>query len=467
MNRIKFLHARPFTRTLVSILTVFAFAVTSISTASAGAGGGPKPKYFVDQDSLPFEAMPGATAMWGMHGKAGYRIEVPDAWNGRLVMWAHGFRQGGDLGLELTVDNHPLREALIATGFAWAASSYSRNDYEVTSGVQDTHALAMLFGDLVGEPQLIYMTGASMGGHVTAVSIEQYRDTYDAALPICGALGDYELFDYFLDFNVAAQQIGTGSSQYPINPGVYTVVTVPAIKASLEAFPAGWPIFLNADGENLKNLTELRSGGVRPNYDEAWFFWNSFPSLVTGPGNFLFDLAFGDGTLPGTPGVGIDNSDTVYQFDTNPALSPGEQALNDNIVRITQDAQGRNPNGLSQVPVISGDINIPVLTLHNLGDLFVPILNEVEYASRVAAHGKSDLLVQRAIRGVNHCGFTPDEFVTAFFDLVAWTEAGIKPAGDNFLDPAVVANPDFGCNFTNPPDGTGHLLATPCPEIIE
>ena len=67
--------------------------------------------------------------------------------------------------------------------------------------------------------------------------------------------------------------------------------------------------------------------------------------------------------------------------------------------------------------------------------------------------------MQRAIRGVGHCDFTAAEFSTAFLDLVAWLETGIKPAGDDFLDPAEVANPFFGCTFTN----GAHLLATPCP----
>jgi hypothetical protein len=283
--------------------------------------------------------------------------------------------------------------------------------------------------------------------------------TYDAALPICGVLGDYELFDYFLDFNAAAQQIGVGASQFPVDTVPYLFVTVPAIKANLESVPGGWPIFLNADGADLKNLTELRSGGERPNFDEAWFFWNTFPEFASGPGNFLFDLALGDGTLPRTPGVGVDNSDVVYQFDTDPGLTPAEQELNDNIVRVTADPEGRHPNGLSQVPVVAGDPVVPVLTLHNLGDLFVPVLNEVAYAERVAANGKSDLLVQRAIRGVLHCDFTAAEFSTAFLDLVSWVNTGVKPAGDDFLDPSAVADPEFGCTFT---DGD-HLLGAPCP----
>jgi hypothetical protein len=414
------------------------------------------PAYFVDESKLPFAALPGATAHWGVHTGAGFRIEVPNDWNGVLVVWAHGFR---GTGLELTVDNHPLRTFLIPSGYAWAASSYSRNDYDITSGVQNTHALTKHFNAIVGKPDKVYLTGASLGGHVTGVAIEQYPNTYDAALPICGVLGDYELFDYFLDFSVAAQQLGVGGSQFPVDTIPYLFGTVPAIKSNLEAFPGGWPVFLNATGTQLKSLTELRSGGERPNYEEAWFFWNTFPDFASGPGNFLFDLAIGDGTLPRTPGVGVDNTDVVYQFDTDPVLTGDEQNFNNDVVRVAADRQGRNPNGLSQVPVISGNIQIPVLTLHNLGDLFVPVLNEIEYSKRVAANGKSHWLVQRAIRGVGHCDFTPAEFVTAFLELAAWESFGLKPAGDNWLDPAAVADPLFGCAFTDGP----HLLGTPCP----
>jgi pimeloyl-ACP methyl ester carboxylesterase len=424
------------------------------------ASAGPPPGWFVDESKLPFDPLPGATAYWGVHTGAGYRIEVPENWNGDLVIWAHGFR-GAD-SLELIVDNHPLRELLIPLGYAWAASSYRRNDYDVSSGVQDSHALSKRFNGIVGKPDRVYFSGASMGGHITAVAIEQYPNSYDGALPVCGVLGDFELFDFFLDFNVAAQQIGTSSSTFPVDPLTYLFGTVPAIKANLEAAPGGWPVFLNAHGVNLKNLTELRSGGDRPNFDEAWFFWNIFPDFQSGPGNFLFDLGTTDGTLVRSPGVAVDNQDVVYQFDTDPALTADEDTFNDSVFRQTADPQARNQNGLAQVPVITGEISIPVLTLHNLGDLFVPVHNEIEYAHRVAAQGNSDLLVQRAIRGVNHCGFTGNELGAAFLDLVGWVESGVKPAGDNWLDPAAVADPEFGCTFTDPTPG-GHILATPCP----
>lgn len=443
---------------LVALTTLVSLGVVP-AAAAPGDQNGPPPRYFVDEDALPFDALSGATAFWGVHDGAGYRIEVPDNWNGSLVMWAHGFR---GTGLELTVDNHPLREFLIPNGYAWAASSYSRNDYDIAVGVQDTHALATLFNGLVGRPDHLYLTGASMGGHVTAVSVEQYSNFYDGALSVCGVVGDFELFDYFLDFNVAAQQLGTGSSSFPVDPVSYITATVPAIKSGLEAVPGGWPNALNTNGQNLKNLTELRSGGERPNFDEAWFFWNTFPEFQSGPGNFLFDLGASDGTLARSPGNVVDNSDVVYQFDTNADLSAAEQIFNDEVVRVTHDPQGRSPNGLAQVPPIAGDPTVPVLTLHNLGDLFVPFHNEIIYGQEAAANGKSDLVVQRAIRGVGHCDFTASELVTAFVDLVAWVEAGVKPAGDDVTNPVAVAAADFGCAFTNDPNDE-HLLAAQCP----
>ncbi len=451
------------------ILTVALAILTLAALMPAAAAGGPpepepEPEWFVDESKLPFDPLPGfedATLAWGVLEGAGYRIEVPANWNGRLVMWAHGFR---GTGLELTVDNHPLREFLIPNGYAWAASSYSANDYNVSAGVKDTRLLVRKFRRMFGEPDLTYITGASMGGHITGVSVEAYPNVYDGALPICGVMGDFELFDYFLDFNVAGQQLALGESAYPVpDPLEYIAVTSQQIKAELEAVPGGWPVALNATGEGFKQLVELQSGGDRPNFDEAWAFWNSVPEFGSGiPGNFLFDLGAGDGTLPGREGIIVDNTDTVYQLDLDPALNPAEIELNANIVRVAADPFAREAHGLSNVPPISGDISMPVLSLHNLGDLFVPFHNQVVYANEVAYNGASDLLVQRAIRGVGHCDFTPTELVTAFVDLVGWVEFGVKPEGDVVRDPAAVAAPDYGCKFTDFATGT-HLLPAPCP----
>jgi hypothetical protein len=258
-------------------------------------------------------------------------------------------------------------------------------------------------------------------------------------MPICGVLGDYKLFDFFLDFNVGAQTLSGVGRLYPYADD-YLSSTVPATKAALG--PA-FPFALNANGQNFKSMVQLRSGGVRPLFEQGWLFWNAVA------GDFLFGLGVGDGTLPRQPGVAVDNVDVIYQFDTNVAQSGAETVFNGTVQRVKADPQARRRNGLANVTPTTGDLHMPMLTLHTLGDLFVPFHMEQEYARRVQAKGHGHNLVQRATRDYGHCSFTPTELATTFVDLVKWVEAGIKPAGDDVLNPAVVADPAFGCTFTD------------------
>lgn len=413
-----------------------AIAVTALVVpwASALAQQQSIPDFFVDESKLPFDALPGTTTdrYWGVHKNAGYRVEVPANWNGDLVVYAHGFR--GE-GAELTVSNPSIRAYLIENGYAWAASSYSKNRYDVKAGVQDTHAVTTLFNGLVGQPDRTYIMGHSMGGHITGATIEQFPNAYDGALPMCGVMGDVELFDFFLSYNLVAQAAAGIPATYP-NPDFQTDVR-PGLVAALG--PA-YPFVLNGAGETVKAATKYLTGGDRPLYDIAFVSW----------ADFLLQFGDDDGTLSGVlPGSVSTNIGTIYQLDGDPALSGEEMVLNQSVLRVAADPQARRSRGLANVPKINGDLPVPVISLHTIGDLFVPFHMEQIYAREVAAQGKSDLLVQRAIRDVGHCAFTFEEQAQAFADLVAWVEAGIQPAGDDVLDPAVVADPDYGCQFTS------------------
>jgi pimeloyl-ACP methyl ester carboxylesterase len=418
----------------LSLATLLGFFVLLVLGGNCVLAG-PPPAYFVDESKLPFDALPGtsATRYWGVHGGAGYRIEVPDNWNGELVLYAHGFR---GTGLELTVTNPRIRQYLLTNGYAWAASSYRTNGYDVKQGVKDTHALGEFFNGLVGHPLRTYFTGHSMGGHITGVAIEQYPQAYAGALPMCGVMGDNELFDYFLDFNLVAQALAGVQAQFPF-PANYQTAVVPLVKAALGA---PYPAVLNTQGQALRGVTQNISGGLRPAFATSFLVW----------GNFLFTVGVTGGDIGVAPGNVQDNSDTVYQIDANPALSPDEIALNAAVLRVRQDPQGRHPNGLANIPPISGRLPIPVLSLHTIGDLFVPFSMEQIYARRAAAEGASGLLVTRAFRDHNHCGFTVAEEAAAFGALVDWVVNGRKPAGDDILKPETVADPKFGCQFSVP-----------------
>ncbi len=452
-------------RLVATIAVAMLAALLAPSTASAKSS---EPDWYVDESTLPFAPLPGSDAeqLWGVHNNAGYRVEVPENWNGDLIMFAHGYRgEGSRLFFNESEFPDGFRQWMLSEGYAWAASTYSKNSYNVSQGVKDTHALSRFFNGLVDKPSSVYIAGYSMGGHITAVSAERYGSTYSGAMAMCGVVGDYELFDYFLDFNLAGQQLALGESQFPANDD-YITADVPAIKAALGMTPdpATWFFFgglpLTEAGEQFKQLVELRSGGDRPNFDEAFTYWNSFPSGGV-LGNFLWDQGTGDGTITGRPGIIVDNTDVNYQVDLDPASNAIEDELNADIARVSQTPNGRSLKGLSNPPSVTGDLKMPVLTLHNLGDLFVPFHNEVVYGNEAAAMGNSDLLVQRAIRGVSHCGFTSGEMIEGMSDLIAWAEGGPRPLGDVVTDPAVVASVDYGCTFTRY-DGGGHTLATAC-----
>ena len=461
------------------VAAMLAALVFSGAPAGAQSDEPAEPQWFVDETSLPFEDLSitdvEADQHWGVRNGYGYRIEVPKDWNGDLIMFAHGFRGEGErlflfpgegyIG-DSTDAEFPdeFRKWMLEEGYAWAMSTYSKNSYNVKAGVVETRDLAKFFKKTVAKPEHTYITGYSMGGHITAVSAEWYGNLYDGAMPMCGVVGDYELFDYFLDATAAASQIALGRSQFPVAEDHLTNDLV-AIKDALgmNPDPATWFTYpglpLTEAGEQYKQLLELRSGGDRPNFDEAFEFWNSFPT-ASGLGNFLWELGLGDGTVAGGKNIIVDNKRTRYQVDLDPAMSDFERQLNREIVRVSPTKRNRDRTR-SNPPAIRGKLKMPVLTLHNLGDLFVPFNNEVQYAKDARSKGRKNLLVQRAIRGVSHCGFTPNEMIDGMTDLINWAENGVKPAGDK-MSKRAIADANYGCKFTQH-DSFGHNLATPCP----
>jgi len=402
-------------------------------------------RFFVDPATLPFNASAGAstTRYWGIseHG-AGWRIEVPANWNGDLVLYAHGY---AGTGAQLFVQNPAfIRDSLIAKGYAWAASSYRANGYVPGTGAEDTHGLLKIFKDTVRtpdgkklKPNRVYVYGVSMGGHIVGAMIEKWGNSFAGALPLCGVMGDNELFDFFQDMYLVAETL---AGNVPIVPTPADYYTNPNMGWLVTRTKLGtpFPTALTPAGTLFKQIIENLSGGDRPVYDQGF----------VGPNGG--DFAFNFGSAVASPGR--ENIGTIYQFDSDPALSPAEQQFNASIVRVPPDKQVRDKNGIftstASSPALEAKFKIPVVTMHTLGDLFVPFSMEQIYARRAIETGSADLLVQRAIRGRGHCEFLTGEATAAFDDLVNWVVNGVKPQGDNILDPATVAAPNFGCKFT-------------------
>ncbi|TDD05119.1 hypothetical protein E1292_17850 [Nonomuraea deserti] len=437
-------------------LTLSAMALSAVLLVSTGAaatagdrprGDRPLPGYIIHNPPLEPAMVHGrpSRVLQGVQGHAAYDIEVPPRWNGGLLMWAHGFR--GETRV-LTVDPpaYGLRQRLLDQGYAWAASSYYANDYDVRAGVLSTRDLARHFQRVVGKPERVYLAGVSMGGHVAVRSIEQYPGVYDAALPMCGVLGDHELFDFFLDFHLVAQDLADVPA-YPF-PEDYAASAVPRIRDRL-GLAGQEPA--NELGEQLRAIVVNLTGGERPGARAAFAHWKDFLFGLAGPD--------GGGTLAREPGRVATNLGTRYR----PASPVNVDA---SVQRVPPAAPVlRRTHRLTAVPAVSGRIDVPVLSLHNLGDNFVPFSMEQHYRADVDRHGRGELLVQRAIRAAGHCEFSDAEVGAAWDDLVRWERGGPRPAGDDVSRPAVVADPGYGCRFSDPaawPAGTRALFPA-CP----
>jgi hypothetical protein len=459
-------------RPMLAGLLVTTLAVVALAAAPVPAGGqaacsapvpsGTQPGYTVADPwcdypgGAPFAPVtdPGGARLSrvyaGIARGAAWRIEVPNRWNGELVLHAHGYRGEGTI---VWVDNPSLRTHLVDQGFAWAASSYQTNSYDVGQGVRDTHALLGLFRSVIHQqPRKAFITGPSMGGHVTAVAVEHYRHIFAGAMPVCGVLGDTALFDYFTDANVTAAALTGTPITFPLQPPAdypqtYQQQVLGELPQLGSGFVAGTPPTFTPLGLRWGAAVEQRSGGTRPGFGSAFAFWNSFSSSLTGI-PFLFGVYPGltGGTANVAPGNVVDNRRTVYQLDGDPRLSEQERRLNADVLRVAPTAQA-SPD-LSGIPAVDGNPRIPVLSLHGLGDLFVPFSMEQVYAKRAARHGQRWLFVSRAIRATGHCDFTQAELQRGFDDLVRWVRTGHRPAGDPVLSRTLVARPTFGCRFT-------------------
>lgn len=406
----------------------------------------------------PFQALPGSSSHVGIYdglqGEAVYAIEIPDDWDGDgLIMWTHGYAGTGP-ELPTSVPSVAWREAVLNAGYAWASSSYSANYYDVRAGIEDTNKLALNIIEYLerdhsvrlAEPSQYLISGQSLGGHVAAAAIDREnrertlsKVSYAGAMPLCQAeqnqyqwLGDYS--------RVMMELSGYGDEAYTDFQELRPQMLATLFNGS---FPEGITPSGEA-GERFMAITRNLTGGDRPIFEQG--FVNPLHATVLNTG----------GREPGIQGIlagnEYANEDRIYRWTNGPEPTGDELTFNEQIARVSidEDANLKRNDGVRWFPLVQGDFDVPVLTMHTLGDFYVPFRHQQLYREGAEEHGSEDLLVQRAIRAAGHCQFTSEEITQAMNDWLAWVNGGEKPAGDEILDPAVVADADYGCTFTNP-----------------
>ena len=283
-------------------------------------------------------------------------------------MWAHGYRGQGTV---LTVDppSYGLRQRLLDQGYAWAASSYSGNGFDIRAGVVSTKELTERFARDVRRPHRTYIAGVSMGGYVIGRSLEEYPKLYDGGLPMCGVMGDQRLIDYFLDFQLTAEAL-SGVTTYPAGADYLTTV-VPAVqqKLGIATITPVAPEPANALGRQFRDITVNQSGGQRPGAAASFAYWKDFVFSLSAP-------SAASDTPAQDPGLISTNLFTRYT--PNAPVN-----VNREVRRVApEEPFERLSSRLTQVPKIEGRPRVPVLSLHDLGDMFVPFSNEQPVQNR-------------------------------------------------------------------------------------
>ena len=356
----------------------------------------------------------------GQLGGADYMIQVPEGWRGGLVVFAHGIQRGpgrGDLRML------PIASHVLARGHAWIASGYREREYQPHLFIEDLVALRELFLKEVGAPRWSIIYGQSMGGHITVASLEQRPGLYQGGLSECGLVDGIGIADYLMAYTAAAELI----SGVPILDAPDRLAFGPLLEGIVRAL--GMPGSYTARGRQFDSVVKYLMGADRAG--------NELPLRLQGlQARYLLNIMHRPRNLENEPNPGLRAASTGHvKYRIDPGLGLTEDELNASVRRIHPVKDARSPAVNPVYAEPTGRLTVPLLTLHETGDAWVPLSLEQSYKRRTIAAGTDHLLVQRVVRAPSHCGVDGDTRRQAFDDLVAWIERGVRPDGEDVLAP--------------------------------
>jgi hypothetical protein len=386
---------------------------------------------------------------------ATYLIQVPQDWNGTLLLYSHGYVVPGSPNPARDVGDPLTGQWLLSHGYALAGSSYATTGWAIKEAIPDQLKTLDTFAGLVGAPSRTIAWGHSLGGIITAGLLQDDPGRFAAALPMCGVLaGGVGTWNQALDSAFAIQQLlgaGTGLQVVHItNPGtnlalgeqlLFAAQATPQGRARLALAGAlgdlpGW--FNHASPEPAAN-------------DFATQEMNQFAWETQVDAPFIFalraELEYRAGGNPSwNTGVNyekqLENSvdyDEVKALYANAGLNlSADLATLKAAPRISADPGA--VNYLTQNIVFNGNLGgRPVLTLHTTGDGLVVNEDEQAYRSVVQDAKDQQLLRQVFVHRAGHCAFTPAETISTFQVLLHRIDTGKWSTDPDTLEAAASA----------------------------
>jgi len=326
---------------------------------------------------------------------AAYRIDIPAEWNRRVVVFFHGttekpvtFAQDEALS--------PMLSQLVQRKYAVIQSGYSAGGWVLEEAAADTERLRQFFVSKRGKATQFLVAGMSMGGTLTAMTIEQRPDIYAGALSLCGAIEPSDAL-FQRDFALAA----AFDFYFPgvLPPLVPVPTSYVADKAVTDKIAAA--------------LTS------KPAAAESLMRWYGAGDLAALPDVIADTLTDFRDLQRRTGGNPLGNADLIYT-DTG-----DDTALNAGVRRYRADAKATA--WLARWYTPSGKLTRPMLALHDVGDPLVPAAGAFTYAMTAQRAGYGEQFVQQYVDRSGHCVFEPEEVARAFDQLVDWVDMGKRP----------------------------------------
>jgi pimeloyl-ACP methyl ester carboxylesterase len=145
---------------------------------------------------------------------ADYRVELPESWNGTLVLYSHGYHPPGfpTFGIELTnrpPDRSETEAWLLDHGYALAASQFQDGGfgYQVENAQRDQIALLDWFYANIGRPRRTVSAGQSMGAAIAVLLAERHPHRFDGVSSICAGYDPNGTFNTGLDVLFAVKTL--------------------------------------------------------------------------------------------------------------------------------------------------------------------------------------------------------------------------------------------------------------------
>lgn len=331
-----------------------------------------------------------------------YRICMPSSgYNGILLVWAHGFQDAGTpVSIpenQLCTNDLCLPEIVNGLGFAFATNSYSKTGLAILEGKADIVDLVRIFGAQKGQPRKVYLVGASEGGIITALNLEQHPDVFSAGIAACGPIGSFPLqINYFGDARATFEYFFPGVIPGdPFNPD-------PSLTAMWSFFYEGIvkpTVFSPASRHLLDQWVSV----ARLPYDPANYLATVEQSVQDVLRYNVVDLRDGAETLGGFP---FDNRFRWYTGSGN-----------DILLNIFVQRKAADPGVIDRMNALydtTGILRRPLITLHTLRDQQVPYVHEELYSLKTLFSGS--LFTRHLnipIDRYGHCNFTRDEAMFA------------------------------------------------------